>query len=113
MAPDDEENRPSAPGHAAMTARQLLIACRQEAGRLAAGMDKLDHILAAAIAELPAVTLKSLHLIDLLRQETSGLARLLELICDEDIATRSINYADILAASPLQKQRQRLVPGKL
>lgn len=75
---DIEEAAPNPPA-GPVSARHLLTACAQEAGRLAEDIDRIDHAFAALLQShhLPAQLLQQ---IDLARQEAAGLAGVLQVI---------------------------------
>lgn len=105
-----DDDMPPAPADAAppaaLLARDLLLACRDEARRLAHALADLDCQLGRAAGPLPL----SLQGLDLMRQEAEGLARILALVAATAPRSR-IEPGTIAAATPLQAQFRRLTDG--
>lgn len=126
----DEAPEPTAPvgDGEDEAAGALLLACSAEAARLAAELARVDAGVAAALAG-PAVRLPSaetgghgvapapssgpalavaLQRVDLLRQESAGLAQVLALLAQHGHCQGRIPAACLTAATPLAAQRIRL-----
>ena len=105
----------------------LLLACADEAGRLAAQLAAVDAQVAAALADpatgrpsgeagratapaaRPASALAAaLQGVDLLRQESAGLAQVLALIVEHGQCAGRVPAAALAGATPLAAQRIRL-----
>jgi hypothetical protein len=89
--------------------RNLLIACVSEAERQASAISDLDKLVGEVLTKSQIVTdAASLQKLDVLRQETEGLASLLRLVARQTAFDSPIVDRDIVDCAPLANQRERI-----
>lgn len=99
-SPDKRDLVPSSVG-------SMLVACAEEATRMAEALARLDQVL--AIIRLPPDNIPlALQQIDLLRQEGFGLARILRMIAEDPDPARTLDPEAVAAALPVWAQCARL-----
>lgn len=112
------ENHSGAPGatarQATRSARSVadtLAACAAEAERHATALARLDSMVGEALGSgRAAVDPRSLQMLDLLRQEAEGLARVLSLAVSMPTPDAIIGDDEIARRLPLAAQRARFIP---
>jgi len=95
-----------------LTVPDLLVACASEARRQARSVIDLDgligNILMHGTVGIDTVALQKL---DLLRQEASGLARVLEVVASQVDINEALDATEIASCLPLAAQRSRICAG--
>jgi hypothetical protein len=109
----DDEGTPS-PGSETtrpyLTARELLSACVREAERQAEALTRLDAAVGLAlIGDATQADPRVLQKIDLLRQESQGLARVLGLVDTARSPETVLDAGAVAACLPVADQRRRLM----
>lgn len=101
---------PDAPESRARTARELLSACAAEARRQADALHHLDTAVGTALSGgADSLDPRALQMLDLLRQEADGLARLLAMASGMPSPDAIIASDAVARCVPLAAQRARLV----
>lgn len=122
-----DEDRASPPiaadtGPPVIAAQDLLAACAVEAARQAAAMARLDATIGAVLlqsrasSEAPAGTSglvaafgSALQEADLIRQEITGLARVLELLSGLGMQAKGVDQAQLRTCAPTRDLQVRLL----
>lgn len=92
------------------TAGELLAACAIEAERQANALVQVDRALGEALlGGSPDTDLRTLQLIDLIRQELSGLSGVLQLVAEEGSPENIIDVERLTARVPVAAQLDRLM----
>lgn len=110
------------PAPPVIAAQDLLLACAGEAARQAAAIARLDATIGAVLLQLRAAPQASvgakglvaafgsaLQEADLLRQESAGLARALELLCAAGMQPKPVDIAALRACAPTRALQARLL----
>lgn len=88
---------------------ELVFACALESKRQAEMMDALDNLVGCALgARGPVIDTKMLQQLDLWRQESHGLSRLLQLSASMANDRHPVCDADVKACFSLETQRARI-----
>lgn len=119
---DAQNTQPDAPADRGIAAQDLLFACATEMRRQAAEMAALDAALGRLLelwngsASQPGAQpgllpshLRDLQKADQLRQESEGLATILDLLAQAGGSLTTIRFEAIRAGTPLRDQQTRLL----
>jgi hypothetical protein len=105
--PFSPDTAPAAPPTPVTTVAEMILACADEARRIAVALSDIDHAVAEAIMPLGDIP-HGLQGIDLLRQEAEGLAAIMRLIVEDPTPDRTLQPEIVAKVLVLSAQHDRL-----